>query len=410
MKRHKLILTGITVFIGFSCLAQHAGFRFRRPLILDSGQWHSLTLPLDVYGAIKTDLSDLRILGISKAGDTLEAPYLFSGSSKDRSSKEIKFEILNKSYNSDGYYYTFKLSSAVTINTIELQFDLKPFDSKASLEGSEDGKQWFTLLQDQRIGSVLINDSLYRYTSLEFEPSRYTHYRLCIKAIETPGFLGASIQGRPINVVSKWQHKVKAIHNEGQKTPHHTITTLLFDQVLPIDRIIPKVANTFDYYRPISIYCAIDSTLSNGIYVYDYQLVNSGLINSWGKNEFTFDEVFAQRMLIDIDNGDNEPLTLEVPEVSGSVTTLTFRSSQQANYYLYYGNPQIGRADYELTYLQERIPATIKTAKIGQVEDLRKPIKSRSPLDLSTTWLWAVIGIIMITLGGFTVNMWRNKA
>ncbi len=171
-----------------------------------------------------------------------------------------------------------------------------------------------------------------------------------------------------------------------------------------------NITSEFDFYRAITIQAASDSTLHNGKYIVDYETVYSGLITSWTNNEFLFNQVNTRGLRIITDNGDNEPLTISSPEISAYKTTLTVRFTKEADYFLYYGNQRLSSPAYELEFIKDKIPTTNPTLTLGEEQDLRKPLKSRSPLDLSTTWLWAVIGIIMVTLGGFTVNMWRKRA
>ncbi len=176
MRSLKALVISVALSSCLASMAQSPGFQYRRPIEGISKQWHSLTIPVDVYGKAQIDLKDLRILGVSKKGDTLEAPYLINSNTSRLISADVPFELINKSHNDKGYYYTYKLSKVGKVSQIDLQFDNRPFDTKASLEGSNDGTEWFTITDDQRIGSVVIKDSLYHYSTLSISPSSYSYY------------------------------------------------------------------------------------------------------------------------------------------------------------------------------------------------------------------------------------------
>ncbi|MES2630101.1 MAG: hypothetical protein V4616_14145, partial [Bacteroidota bacterium] len=71
-------------------------------------------------------------------------------------------------------------------------------------------------------------------------------------------------------------------------------------------------------------------------------------------------------------------------------------------YYLYYGNKAVGAVDYPV--VKSTPGATLSRMSIGDEEDLRKPLKSRSPLELSRMWWWALTGVVVVAAGGFTAN------
>ncbi|MEM0934052.1 MAG: DUF3999 domain-containing protein, partial [Bacteroidota bacterium] len=145
---------------------QMDNYRYKRKLKGISEEWHTLVLPNDIFGKTSQNLSDIRIFGITKNKDTLEAPYLLQIAEDKRTMKNVPFNMLNTVNNAKGYYFTFEIPSEETINHIQLDFAQKNFDWTVVLEGSQNQKQWFTLVEDYRILSIKNDETDFQFTKL----------------------------------------------------------------------------------------------------------------------------------------------------------------------------------------------------------------------------------------------------
>ena len=66
----------IGLCVGFTTLsyAQMKHYGYKRSLQNVSNDWHQLTIPDAVFGKLNSEMSDLRIYGITAQTDTIEAP------------------------------------------------------------------------------------------------------------------------------------------------------------------------------------------------------------------------------------------------------------------------------------------------------------------------------------------------
>lgn len=398
----------LSLILLLSSISAFSQFHYKRELKGVKSNFHELILPPEMVGKCKDGLVDLRIMR-NDLKDSIEVPYILQNEPSGPIVKEIPHEIIDRSGKDGLNYATISLGHKSVLSTIELIFEAKPFDSSLKLEGSYDNKTWYTLLEKERIGGINIDGKFYRYSTLKFASSQYGYYRVSYPT-GTPQLLNASITLSSTRGYKPENIGIASIQNEGNKEADQTISTLSLAGMMPVERIKLSVDAGLDYRRPVSIYAATDSAAVNGKYNYEYELVSSGLLTSWSDNIFSFERVITNRIRVVIDNGDDQPLNMKTPELTCSQTSILIRfGDPKQEYAVYYGAPEIDQPNYELSYLRDRIPGELISLTMENEEDLRKPIKSRSPLDLSTTWLWGVLGLIMVAMAGFVVNMWKKK-
>ena len=185
-------LLNLLILCTLGLQAQINTYRYKRDLKGINTTWHSLAIPSEVFKQTQSGLADLRIYGF-KGKHTVEVPYILEQSADQVTDRETDFNIINQSSNADGFYYTFQAANQASINQIKLSFKQTNFDWKTKLEGSNDNKEWFAILNDYRILSIKNNNTDYQFTQLDFTTAKYTYFRLAIKANEQPQLNAAKI-------------------------------------------------------------------------------------------------------------------------------------------------------------------------------------------------------------------------
>ncbi|MDH7444361.1 hypothetical protein [Aquimarina sp. 2201CG14-23] len=111
-----------------------------------------------------------------------------------------------------------------------------------------------------------------------------------------------------------------------------------------------------------------------------------------------------------IDNQDNEPLTIDTIQLKGYTYELITRFTKPATYYLTYGNNKAHQPSYDLQYVSERVPKELKILQVGIEEPIQqKEVEATESLLKNKIWLWAVMLIVILLLGGFTFSMMKKK-
>ena len=169
----------LLLLIGYSVFGQLDTFDEKIPLTEVSDLWHTIALTNTVFAKLNDDFSDIRVYGIT-AKDTLEAPYVIRSSKATGIENEVKYELINQSFNTNGYYFTYEVPVDESINKLALDFKNSNFDWKVQLEGSQDQNEWFTILENHRILSIQNTETIYRFTDLNFPDSKFKFFRIFI--------------------------------------------------------------------------------------------------------------------------------------------------------------------------------------------------------------------------------------
>ena len=385
-------------------------YNYKRELQGISDQWHTIILPNEIFGKISQDFTDIRIFGLTEDKDTIEAPYLLRISTEKISSKDVAFNTLNASHNDKGYYFTFEIPTKESINQIKLDFTQDNFDWRVTLEGSQDQNNWFTVVEKYRILSIKNDLTDFQFTKVVFPSSKYRFFRLLIDSQEKPELSVARITKNEITDGTFRNYRIKKINAKDNKQTKQTEIDVELQLPVRVSQIHIGVSDTFDYYRSMTIKYLADSFKTEQGWKYNYSTLTTGTLNSIEKNEFQFSSRTVQKLKIFIYNHDNPPLTIDTIQVKGYIHELVTRLTDQATYYLTYGNKRAVRPHYDIDRFTDNIPETLAPLKLGNeltIEKKEKPVAG--PLFKNKTWLWTIMTIIILLLGWFTIKMIRKK-
>ncbi len=139
-------------------------------------------------------------------------------------------------------------------------------------------------------------------------------------------------------------------------------------------------------------------------------MLTSGTLNSIEKNEFQFSSTTAQKLKIFIDNHDNRPLKINAIEVKGYISEVVARFTDQATYFLTYGNKNANNPNYDIERFTDKIPETLNPLDLGDELTIQKEeVMVTEPLFKNKTWLWTIMIVIILLLGWFSIKMIRKK-
>ncbi len=405
--RHKINLSlFILLFVCDTLRAQMQQFNFKRALSGISKDWHRLVLPDGVYAKVNRSFSDIRIYGINGT-DTIEAPYLIQSSVELFKDEVVPFQLLNQTNNADGYYYTFKINADVNINEIELEFAQDNFDWKIKLEGSNDQKQWFTIVNNYRILSINNTLTDYTFSTVQFPEVKYSYFRLLVKSKDKPELVTPKIIRA---VANKGSYKKYNTSYTIKKTGKESVVEIKLDGVIPVSKLKVGVNSKYDYYRNFQVAYLVDSTKTQKGWIKNYSDLMSGTLSSLEKNEFVFEEVLTNELKITVDNNDNAPLSIDSLVLLGVEKTLMSRIEKPAQYYLFYGSNTVNAPQYDIANFADKIPVDAPQIQIGEEQSIPKIlVQGPAPLFKNKMWLWAIMGIIIVVLGGFSLRMIRKQ-
>lgn len=385
-------------------------YNYKRELKGVSDQWHKLILPDEIFGKTLPGLTDIRIFGITASNDTIEVPYLLRLTTEKISSKEIAFKTLNTSQNDKGYYFTFEIPTTEPITQIKLGFKQENFDWRIKLEGSQNLNDWFTIVENYRILSIKNEITDFQFTKLIFPSSKYRFFRLLVDSKEKPELTDANITQLVIRDGKFRNYPIKKFIIAEDRKKQETTIDIELQMPVPVSYLNIDVKDLFDYYRPITILHIYDSIKTEQGWKFSYNTLTSGTLNSIDKIGFKFGSTTVKKLKIIIHNLDNRPLTIDSIQVKGYEHELIVRFTEQASYFLAYGNKSSTRPLYDINLFTEKIPFDLTELTLGNEQTIKKSdIPLTEPLFKNKAWLWAIMSLIIIVLGWFSLKMIRKK-
>ncbi|WP_236636751.1 DUF3999 family protein [Sinomicrobium soli] len=394
----------------YATYGQIGQYDYKRELKGVSEQWHKIVLPDEVFGKVSGNLDDIRIYGVTKNNDTVEAPYMLRLTGGKKSVRKIGFRRLNTVSDNKGYYFTFEVPGTETVNRIKLDFKQENFDWRVTLEGSQDQRQWFTVSENYRILSIQNETTDFQSTTLAFPESKYRYLRVFIDSEEKPDLLEAGMERMETTEGVFRDYLPRKTDIREDRASGQTGIDIDLPFPVPVSRLLIDVGDRFDYYRPLTIRYVADSVKTEQGWKYQYHTLASGTLNSMDNNEFTFRSTIVKKLNVLIDNHDNQPLDIDGVQVKGYLHELVVRFAEPAAYFLVYGSTPAVHPNYDIGRFADRIPVTLTPLEAGEEEVMAKErVKRPSPLFENKVWLWAVMLVIIVTLGWFSVNMMRKN-
>lgn len=401
--------TWLLLFLCSYSYGQMEQYNYKRELTEVSEQWHKVVLPNDIFGKVSSNLSDIRIFGLTEDNDTIEVPYIIKKATEKISSKQVAFKMLNTSSNSKGYYFTFKIPTTEAINQIKLEFEQQNYDWKLKLEGSQNQQEWFTITDNYRILSIKNKATDFQFTNLVFPSSKYRFFRLQITSNETPILTTASIEHQEITSGIYRNYSITNVSTKENKSTKQTEIYVELPMPVPVSCVNINIKDAFDYYRPVTIKYLDDSLNTEKGWKYIYRTLTSETLNSIEKNEFKFSSVTLKKLKIIINNQDNQALTIDSIQIKGYVHELIARFTEPASYFLTYKNNKAEKPHYDINRFSHKIPPNLTAIAIGDELVINKgEVSVTKPLFQNKNWLWVIMSVIILLLGWFSLKMMRK--
>lgn len=369
--------------------------------------WNKIILPNEVFKDVEPSLNDIRIFGITKQLDTVEAPYILYRQKDEIIDQWVLFKMINQVKNDRGYFYTFEVKQANDVNYVKLDFGQQNFNWRINFEGSNDQDEWFSIVEDYRLVGIKNNLTDYKFSDISFPATRYKYYRLQIKDSKTKPIINSSfLQLKKITKGIYRDFPVENLTNKENKKNKTTIIEFNLEQPVPVSALEINVQNDFDYYRKITVQYLSDSLKIEKGWKYNYRDLTTSILNSIEPNVIKFRSKTLQKIRLIIDNQDNQPLTINQVLVKGYKHHLITRFSEPANYFLAYGNPKAKKPNYDIVNFTNNIPSLLDELKLGSIEKIDKtPPFKQEPLFTNKLWLYGIMVVIIFLLGWFSLKM-----
>lgn len=227
-----------------------------------------------------------------------------------------------------------------------------------------------------------------------------------------PATVEATRKAQHEDIDAATQSQTVAFTLKNDKSSQCTILTITLPEALYIAKIHIQPKSSFSYFRRITA-----KTTDKPLEIdnrYKQVLLFENNLSSKSDNTFYFDDIITNKIVLTIENNDNQPLKFEGIDIFTINYKLIARFAEaDRTYYLVYGKADDRSPQYDITHFENEIPKMLTTVHyIGKPE----PIKVAKTLSHPTTekekdnnyLLWGVMGVIVALIFIFSVKMIRK--
>lgn len=227
-------------------------------------------------------------------------------------------------------------------------------EKKYLVNGSDNGRDWFAVTQNQTLLPLTTNTDNSVQT-IYFPAINYRYLQLVI----------ADSSSAPINIVKVGNFKnalpnedvvaIKAYNISINNTANKTIITLQFDCPQVIDKIGFRITAPTYFKRHAKLLVQREriikkkKEISNDAF-FDFEL------NANYKNDYNIPSLQTQKLIIEIDNQNNPPLTIVNVDLKQNITYLVANLKANNDYSIFMGNTELDSPNYDLKYFVNKLP------------------------------------------------------
>jgi hypothetical protein len=394
MINHKNNIALILLFLlaGFS--QTQAQFKNKAMLdVPDSTGFYSIQITPELSGFIKTDLSDIRIMNEQQK----QVPFVVRNAATPKINNRFDtLSIVQNRLNDSGKsVIVVQNETAAMLNGFALVIKNADVLRSASLMGSNDGKSWFSIVENIYFSNASSQDKDEYLQQVSFPLSSYHFYKIVIN----------NEKNAPLNVMSV----IKVVSEEFKaRDPYVSNPFVTFSQKDSSDGYsYVTVENPYAYHiEKIDLevkgpkFFKRDLAVEAGSGNYQYT-IDAGSIHSFIVPVFN-----DKRWTIRIYNGDNPPLSVTALQTYQSDKQLIALLDAGKKYTLYMNDSAAKAPSYELQNFKDSIPQVTRNIAVDTIEKIRT--ETIKKVETSKNWLWITLIVVLIVLTFFTVRLVRD--
>jgi hypothetical protein len=367
--------------------------------------WYDISLPPAIFRHLNNDITDFRLYQLNET-DTVEIPYLRQIHVDEVIRETVLLPLFNKSYRNGVLYLMFELKNSRQVNHLDLAFAETNYFGFVSIEGSDDRKKWFEISKDQRIVSIGNNSTDYTLSAVDFPVTDYRFLRVSVRSDTPLTFRKASFahhvtsRGAFHDIPLTWRMTT-------DKKSGTSFVDIDLQHYMPVNSLQVLTDSAGHYYRSFRIEYVRDSVQTEKGWLKYYGNLYEGHLTSYAPNDFTFDWTVAKELRLVIRDMDNAALAIQELSAKGPDVRVISRL-QPGNNFIFYGASGLRPPSYDLAFFENKIPKQLARPQLGEEERIAEAQSLTSPLFENKIWLWGVMGVMILGLAFFTIQMMKK--
>ena len=400
MKRRTSWLLGLCVSV--QTFAQDFKFETAVPEVTESG-YYRIELSPELLGQTERALSDLRVY--DQAG--VEQPYVTQRESAVSSQSLFReYEITDKVYKENAVsYLIFRNETKEAIDNVSFLVKNTEAKKRARLSGSDDQENWYVIKDNYLLHAMQSTGETSEMKMLNFPLSDYAYFKLEIN----------DSSRLPINILKVGYYDTKKIEGlstsytcpriEQKDSAKTSFVTMNFPAPVYMEQLQFSVSGSEYFSRQATLKVKRTGlNKKNKPYTY-YESLGRFDLNSNNKNEFPFQGISGQELILEIANLDNQPLRVNQVQVSYLNRYLVADLSAASEYTIKFGDLSLRKPQYDLEQFRDQIPEELARIEHGSIVELEQEEKKKAGLWNNKYLVWFVIAVVGFGLTYISLKM-----
>ena len=369
---------------------------------------YKIVLPTNIRSISNDDLSDFRILD-SKEN---EVPYFINKNVDPISDSNYKdYKIISTSEIPKKQSTLIFENSDKIINQVTLTIANYEGEKTFTISGSNDKKEWFGISNNNYLTDLNALNATYVSKTVNFPLTNYKYIEidlddkksLPIRIISVGGFNFKTIATLflPVNYTKKTITELKL--------EKKTLLYFEFDKATNIEEIKFQISNPKLFKRYAKVYKNETRKVKHKIEKYQNFIANFEL-SSNSKNTFQLVGTKEKDFYIEIDNQDNQTLTIDNVQFFQYPVSIIADLKTNENYTIITGNPNSILPVYDIENFKSTIPNNLPTATISEIKTkgLKNSITEKKSIWQEPWFMWICIGLGAIAILYFASSLVKD--
>ncbi|SDG83115.1 hypothetical protein [Mucilaginibacter gossypii] len=365
---------------------------------IDSTGFYRIGLQPGLVAKAKPDLSDIRIADAK--GNFV--PYIQAGSLPQRSQKSFVVfpEISNTPKTDTSTVFIIENKTGLVLDRLWIRLQNTAAKRKVNLLGSDDLNQWFAIQEDIPLQEAVQNSEGTYLQSLSFPASNYRYLKIQVndKNKNPVKFLEAGIYTEYASTAQSYTpvSPLNIIRADSNKT---TFIDIKLNDNYQVNKLHLNISAPRYYKRSVTV----------------YQFVNNGrelLSEAELSSDKTTDLLIAAKanhLLIEISNGDNQPLSIgEIKAFQSDEYFISYLEAKQSYRFLV-GDSLAQAPEYDLKFFADSIGGNtpvIKHEAVVKNTDYAVAVKPAGKDYTGLIWVAIIVSLGLLLL--LTLKMTRE--
>jgi hypothetical protein len=369
---------------------------------------HKVNIPAEIRSFSKEDLSDFRIFDANKK----EVPYFIIQGNKDNIlSSFSEFKVISKTViprkSTTIIFENPKTSIDEIVLSIANSDVIKPF----SISGSNDQKEWFGLINNSQLSNLENSQGTSSFKTVSVPLSSYHFLKISLDDRKTLPInilkIGSIINSQQTN--SLQEIIPKSIQTGEILAQKSTRIHIAFDHTQIINQLVFNISKPNLFQRKARIYLLKSEEIKHKKRTIEETIADFEL-NSETKNTINIPQLFKKDFYIEIENKDNQPLTIAGIRFFQNRMVLVADLKTNEKYSIQTGNSKLNAPEYDLENFTTKISNNLPDAKITEIKhsETNKKNAENKSIWQQAWFMWLCIGIGGIAILYFSTSLVKD--